>query len=154
MEYTKNGLDTESLYNYVGYDESCGYNKTNVGSYLKDIVLIEYGNVSSLHVAIGRIGPISIGIAIDAEDDFQFYSSGIYESTICNSDMYSLNHAVLAVGYSYFDNKTFITVKNSWGKTWRMDGNIYMSTYITNICVVLLQMHLILLYNYCYLSII
>lgn len=133
MEYIqKNGVDSESSYNYVGYDESCEYNKTNVGSYLKDIVLVESGNVSSLYDAIGRIGPISI--AIDAEDDFQFYSSGIYESTICNSDIYSLNHAVLAVGYSYFNNKTFIIVKNSWDTTWGMDGYIYMSTNISNIC--------------------
>ena len=131
MEYIKkNGIDSESSYQYDGNDESCAYNRSNVASYLNDIVLIPSGNMSSLYNAIGLVGPISI--AIDAEDDFQFYKAGIYSSSLCSSD--NLDHAVLAVGYSTFKNTSFIIVKNSWGSDWGMDGYIYMSTEIPNMC--------------------
>ena len=35
--------------------------------------------MKALYNALGNIGPISV--AIDAEDDFQFYKSGIFTST-------------------------------------------------------------------------
>lgn len=133
MEYIKtNGVDSESTYSYVGYDESCKYNRSNVESFLNQIILIPSNNMTALYDSLGNIGPISI--AIDAEDDFQFYNSGIYTSSICNSDPYSLNHAILAVGYSTFRNNSYIIVKNSWGSGWGMNGYIYMSTTINNLC--------------------
>ena len=59
--------------------------------------------------------------------------SGIYNSTICSSSQ--LNHAVLAIGYGEtFDKKKYIMIKNSWGVEWGMDGYIYMSTDIDNLC--------------------
>lgn len=132
MGYIKqNGVDTEDFYGYVGIDEQCNYNISHVGSFVNNTVLIPR-NMSDLYHAIGTVGPISI--AIDAEDDFQFYKDGIYSSTMCNSDFYSLNHAVLAVGYSNFNGTNFIIVKNSWGSSWGMDGYIYMSTTIDNMC--------------------
>lgn len=133
MDYIRlNGVDTESSYSSIANDEPCKFNKTNVGSYLNNVVMIPGGNMKSLYNAIGLVGPISI--AIDAEDDFQFYKSGIYSSLLCNNDRYSLNHAVLAVGYSNFNNTNFIIVKNSWGSDWGMDCYIYMSTEIDNMC--------------------
>lgn len=133
MDYIRqNGVDTERSYSYIANDEPCKFNKTNVGSYLNNVVMIPGGNMTSLYSAIGLVGPISI--AIDAEDDFQFYKSGIYSSSLCSNDRYSLNHAVLAVGYSNFNNTNFIIVKNSWGSDWGMDGYIYMSTEIDNMC--------------------
>ncbi len=130
MEYIqKNGIDSESSYQYEGVDETCEYNRSNVASFLNQIVLVDSGNMSALHDAIGTVGPISI--AIDAEDDFQFYKAGIYNSTSCSNS--SLNHAVLAVGYSTFMNNSFVIVKNSWGSDWGMDGYIYMAAD-TNLC--------------------
>ena len=46
---------------------------------------------------------IFLSVAIDAEDDFQFYKSGIFSSTTCSSEY--LDHVVLAVGYSKTKNK-------------------------------------------------
>ena len=51
-----------------------------------------------------------ISVAIDAEDDFQMYSHGIYNSSQCSSEF--LNHAVLAVGYGVtVNNSKYIIVK-------------------------------------------
>jgi len=131
MQYVvKNGIDTEASYPYEAVDDTCEYNVSDVGANITGVVDIPSKNMSDLYHAIGLIGPISI--AIDVEDDFQFYHSGIYESTECNDE--SLDHAVLAVGYSSFNSTPFIIVKNSWGTDWGMDGYIYMSTHIYNMC--------------------
>jgi len=132
MEYVINnhGVDTEDSYPYIGLDGTCNFSNKTVGAQLSKTVNITHNSMECLYDAIASIGPISV--AIDAEDDFQFYSSGIYTSDVCDAD--SLNHAVLAVGYGIQNNNKYIIVKNSWGSDWGMDGYIYMSTDVDNLC--------------------
>ena len=124
------GIDGESGYPYKGLDGTCVYNSSQSLANISKVVNVTQGSMESLYNAIGTIGPISI--AIDAEDKFQFYKSGIFTDTECSKDM--LDHAVLAVGYGKMDNNSYIIVKNSWGTDWGMDGYIYMSTDIPNMC--------------------
>ena len=132
MSYVNNsGIDTESSYPYTGMDGVCNFNKSNVGATINDVVLLPQGNMTTLYEALATVGPLSI--AIDAEYDFQLYSSGIYNSTNCSPD--NLDHAVLAVGYGItIDGHKYIMVKNSWGTSWGMDGYIYMSADVNNLC--------------------
>ena len=134
MRYVINqsGVDTEIGYPYTAENgDSCFYNKTKIGGSIHTTHNITKGDTNELLNSLARIGPISI--AIDAESDFQFYSSGIFNSTSCSSDM--LDHAVLAVGYGKTtDGRKYLIVKNSWGKDWGMDGYIYMSLDIPNMC--------------------
>ena len=133
MEYViKNkGIDTEYSYTYEAEDDSCKYNKTNSGATIKDVIYIPSDNITLLYNAIATIGPISVGI--DAESDFQMYSSGIYETTDCSTEF--LDHAVLIVGYGISPNgKKYYIVKNSWGFSWGMDGYVYYSADIINMC--------------------
>lgn len=128
---TNKGLDTEISYPYEGTDESCAYNKSNSGATISKVVEIEYGNMRALYDALGSVGPVSV--AIDAESDFQFYSSGIFKSTECSKT--ALDHAVLAVGYGVtLNNEKYIMIKNSWGTDWGMNGYIYFSADIDNMC--------------------
>lgn len=125
------GLDTESSYPYTADDGSCAYNKSESGGYVSNTHNVTSGDMNALYNAIAKVGPISV--AIDAEGDFQFYSAGIFSSTECSSQM--LDHAVLAVGYGVSPSKQkYIIVKNSWGSDWGMDGYIYMSAEISNMC--------------------
>jgi cathepsin L len=125
------GLDTEVSYPYTGTDGSCAYNKSVSGGTVKGTNNITSGSMRDLYSAIAHVGPISV--AIDAESDFQFYSSGVFSSTDCSSE--ELDHAVLAVGYGVSPrNQKYIIVKNSWSADWGMDGYIYMSAEIPNMC--------------------
>lgn len=127
MRYVINqtGVDSETSYPYTAVDgDSCLYNRTKRGGVIHTTHNISKGDTNELLNSLARIGPISI--AIDAEEDFQFYSSGIFYSTTCSNE--ELDHAVLAVGYGKTtDNRKFLIVKNSWGKDWGMDGYIYVS---------------------------
>lgn len=107
------GIDTEKSYPYEGVDDTCHFNKKNVGATDKGFVDIPTGDEEALKKAIATIGPVSI--AIDASrESFQFYESGVYIEPTCDSQQ--LDHGVLAVGYGTDENGVdYWIVKNSWG---------------------------------------
>ena len=127
------GLDTESSYPYTAMDGNCVFNASDIGANLTGVVNITSKNVTDLMEALGTVGPISV--AIDAGGNFQMYSSGIYTSTTCGSDIVDLDHAVTAVGYGVDSHgRKYYMIKNSWGDDWGMNGYIYFSRDIDNMC--------------------
>jgi len=60
--------------------------------------------------------PIYVGVA--ADDTFSQYSSGILSSSWTGH----VNHAIVAVGYGYWNGVGYWKVKNSWGTSWGLDG--------------------------------
>ncbi|PWA24619.1 thiol protease [Artemisia annua] len=60
---------------------------------------------------------------------------GVYNGQ-CSSSAYSIDHAVVIVGYRSQDGKDYWIVKNSWGTYWGMEGYILMerNTNIKNGC--------------------
>ena len=125
------GIDTEISYPYTAQDGTCNFTKNNIGGKFHDVIKIPEGNTKYLYDSILSVGPISV--AIDAEEDFQSYKTGIFESYMCSNT--SLDHAVLVVGYGITSkNKKYYIIKNSWGTDWGMDGYIYFSADIPNMC--------------------
>ena len=125
------GIDTEVSYSYQGFDQTCNFSNSSVGATFTNLTRLPQGSDVHLLDAVLTIGPISV--AIDAEDDFQFYSSGIFNSRTCSNT--ELDHAVSIVGYGRTSNgTTYYIVKNSWGTDWGQDGYIYWNADIPNMC--------------------
>jgi len=120
------GDDTEAAYPYKGVDGTCAYKPAAVGATIKSYVDVPAQNEDALINAVSSIGVVSV--AIQASDDFMFYSSGVYDGS-CSSDPQQLNHGVAAVGYG----ADFWVVRNSWGSSWGESGYIRMARG-KNIC--------------------
>src|SRR6218665_3564272 len=56
------GIDTEKSYPYEAVDDTCRFNKKNIGATIKSYVDIPTGDENALQNAVATIGPISIGI--------------------------------------------------------------------------------------------
>lgn len=118
------GIDTESSYPYDAKDETCHFEKANVGATDRGSVDIPQGDENALMQAVATIGPVSV--AIDAsQESFQFYSTGVYYEAGCDSG--NLDHGVLAVGYGTDPetNEDYWLVKNSWGYV-----NLFVEKYL------------------------
>lgn len=132
MEWVvNNGIESEEAYPYQGVDGQCVFNKSDSAANFSKVVNITQDDVNGLFHATATVGPISV--AIDAEDDMMMYASGIYQSNTCSTTQ--LDHGVLVVGYGMTnDGKKYYIIKNSWNTNWGMDGYIYWSRDIPNMC--------------------
>jgi C1A family cysteine protease len=78
-------------------------------------------------------------VSVEADTDFQFYTSGIMNSKKCGTN---LDHAVTAVGYGAdADGNEYYIVRNSWSDMWGEDGYIRMAAGVDGdgVCGVLLD---------------
>ena len=119
-----NDLCLESEYKYTGRQGTCKQTQcTKTYHTVNRCHSVCPYTVDALKAAL-EIEPVSV--TVDAGSSaFQFYSSGILESTSCGT---ALNHAVLGVGYG----TDYITIKNSWGTGWGDNGYIMISTKNTS----------------------
>jgi len=116
------GIDTETGYTYVGYDQTCAYSPSSKGATIKNWTMIA-SDEDQMATYMVKNGPISI--AVDATL-WQFYVGGVFDFPWCGS---SLDHGVLIVGYNTTVDLLnqpieFWWVKNSWGSDFGYDGYI------------------------------
>ncbi|XP_019871022.1 procathepsin L [Aethina tumida] len=117
FEYVRDhGINSEADYPYEGVNGKCRFDSSNIVLKATGYGKIKKDDEDDLIEAIGTIGPISV--AIDATSFLQFYSSGIFTDSTCSK--HSLNHGVLAVGYT----EDTIIVKNSWASSWGESGYV------------------------------
>lgn len=130
------GIDTEASYPYRARDESCKFKRADVGATDTGYVDIAHRSENALQSAVATVGPISV--AIDAgHSSFQLYHSGVYNEPRCSQTQ--LDHGVLAVGYGTHNGQDYWLVKNSWAKSWGMQGYILMSRNRNNQCGIATQ---------------
>jgi len=105
-----NGIESDVLYPYKGYAQTCQYDKTKVIASASDIHCYENLSNSQIQSYLNTVGPLSV--AVDATT-FSFYTSGILD---CKGK--ALNHAILVVGYT----SDIWILKEAWGKDFGEEG--------------------------------
>lgn len=119
-DYVKssNRLAYKSSYDYAGVKGSCRSGSTtnalqySLNSYDGSGGTTEADLVSDLYT----YGPVAI--AVRCSTNFYSYSSGVFNEDVA----YSVDHAVVAIGYA----SNYFLVRNSWGTSWGVSGHIYL----------------------------
>jgi cathepsin L len=116
-----NPLATETQYPYKARDQSCNTSEEALGKVgCTSEVVVTVGSSSALMASI-EVAPTSIAIEAD-KLVFQFYTSGVLNSSKCGTN---LDHGVLAVGYGTDSTgQAYYLVKNSWNTSWGDQGYI------------------------------
>jgi C1A family cysteine protease len=72
------------------------------------------GNENMMKEIVANAGPVVA--AFHATNYFQLYSSGIFYDPTCNTRCFTVNHAVVIVGYGTdsVTKKDYWIIKNSW----------------------------------------
>jgi hypothetical protein len=119
FDYVLNqNICTEQEYAYTARDGDCQDSKCKTNIHVTGRFNIPEGNVQALLEALETT---PVAIAIDASP-MSFYRSGVLHIKTEN-----LNHGVQAVGYNLEDSDPYITVRNSWGPRWGLDGFVKVS---------------------------
>ena len=117
--------ELESSYPYHGVDQTCAFSTAETTS----VDVTAYENVTADNVAQMKAAVAQQPTSVLIEADkmvFQQYSSGIFNSTKCGTN---LDHATLVVGYGSTAGVEYWIMKNSWATSWGEEG--YMQLEIT-----------------------
>lgn len=123
FDYVVNvGINSEADYPYTASASKCNFKQDKLIGRLKDYMSIDEGDEETIEHVLNNVGPIAVGI--DAtHKSFTDYTEGIYYEPKCKSDIESLNHAVLLVGYGVEpDGKRYWIIRNSYGTEWGDKG--------------------------------
>ena len=162
LQHNNGSLATEASYgSYLNQDGFCHFDKF-LSLIDKDVVegakvkscthVTEEWNGANVDLteattlfndALANIGPLSI--SVDAgpgslpsnQQDFYFYSGGIYHNTKCGNSIDDLDHTVLAVGFETTENgEKYTIIRNSWSDLWGEGGYMRISQR-GNVCGVM-----------------
>lgn len=128
------GINSEEDYPYTASASKCKYNQEKSVGRIKDYMSIDEGDEETMEYILNNVGPIAVGI--DAtQKSFADYRGGVYYEPKCKSDIESLNHAVLLVGYGVEpDGTKYWIIRNSYGTEWGDKGYGKIARTSTNHC--------------------
>lgn len=114
---------TEKAYPYRAIDQKCSKrNRKKSGRVAVASFSYVQAGVNGLTKAAAKQ---VVSVAIEVQDDFMDYSSGVYTNNAnCGEE---LNHGVAVVGYNTSVKKPYYIVRNSWGSDWGLNGYVKMA---------------------------
>ena len=124
------GILLDSQDPYVAMDQNCSNKSGSEIAYLKNWSYIHPSQLALLHWITRQ--PVSI--AVDANDCWMGYESGIMNGINCPSALNppELDHGVIAVGFDLRGPQPYYTVRNSWGTGWGEDGYVRIALNLTH----------------------
>lgn len=116
---------SESSYPYTARNGSCKWSSSNTGVTASGYTNVSANSPTAMKTALNT-KPLSVSIEAD-KYVFQAYSSGIFTSTTCGTN---LDHATNVVGWGTSGSTDYWIMRNSWGTSWGESG--YMRLQIVN----------------------
>lgn len=132
------GITTSDQYAYTsGKSGSTGTCVKTGYTNVPESVPVSYTDVqtNSVDALMSAVAQQPVSIAIQANQiAFQSYSGGVLSGVRCGN---RLDHGVVAVGYGTLNGIDYWKVRNSWGKSWGLDGYILIERSSADLCGVL-----------------
>jgi len=113
------GVELQTDYPYKAKDQNCDYDEDLVVYQTAGVIEVPKQQPDQLAAALAN-QPVAVRVKADSSA-FQFYKSGVLDSTACGTQP---NHAITAVGYDAKPSKPYWIVKNSWGPAWGESGYV------------------------------
>ena len=67
-----------------------------------------------------------LNISVESVNTYDYYKKGVYKPKDCDNHFNSINHAMQAVGFGYFQGMEYAIIRNEWGTDWGIDGYAYV----------------------------
>jgi C1A family cysteine protease len=116
--YETHSAISRDAYPYTAQDGSCQYDSlSHAGVEVSTYVNSTPESSSQTKASLAQ-QPLSVSIEAD-KLVFQLYSTGVFDSTSCGTQ---LDHAVALVGYGTESGQDYFILRNSWGSTWGESG--------------------------------
>ena len=145
--YKSGGQQPASTYSYAsggtGKDTTCKFTYTKVYAKLANAGIDLPQNETAIQAALVSNGPITFAYYVT--NNFFYYKyvhfhlyyqvvecpifvsrSGVFSDTSCKSDVASLNHEMVIVGYGVLNNVPYWIVRNQWGTGWGQSGYAFI----------------------------
>jgi C1A family cysteine protease len=116
------GLDTNTAYPYTAKNGNCNFSPTKVGCKISGYKQISKDE-TQIQAGLTTVAPFSI--CVDASS-WQFYNGGVITANTCGKNT---DHCVQLVGYDTTKTTPYWIVRNSWGKSWGLQGYIYLEMF-------------------------
>ncbi|XP_046458616.1 procathepsin L-like isoform X2 [Daphnia pulex] len=117
---------------------TCKFDSTAVGAKVASFGWVDpYPNPTAIMTSLQSNGPLPA--ALEVLDSLYSYSTGVYSDAACPSDVNTVNHAVVIVGYgtttatSTVPATPYWIIRNSWSTGWGLSG-YFMIKRGVNMC--------------------
>jgi len=115
-----NGISTLADYPYTAQDGTCDYDSSSLVTGWHHWNVVSFDSEEDIIDYLALYGPLSV--LIHSEELF-YYTGGVFNGD-CETQY---DHAVLLTGWGVTDDGTpYWIIKNSWGKSWGMDGYLHL----------------------------